>query len=69
MRLQIEPTEILTELDGVPVRVWNGVSEGGTQCFVFVHRLAVRNDQDLEAFETELMGQLPPETVITLEPK
>lgn len=60
MRIQIEPTEIMTELDGVPVRVWNGITEAGTQCFVFVHRIAVSSDQNQEAFEAELKAQAPP---------
>ncbi len=55
MRLQIEPSEMIVDLNGVQVRVWNGISEQGVQVFVFVHRLAVRNDDDLAAFERELI--------------
>jgi len=55
MRLQIEPSEMIVDLNGVQVRVWNGISEQGIQVFVFVHRLAVRNDDDLAAFERELI--------------
>jgi hypothetical protein len=51
MRIQIEPSEIFTKLDGVECRVWNGITDDGTQVFVFVHRLAVRCDDHLEPFE------------------
>lgn len=44
MRLQIEPSEIFVDLDGVRCRVWNGVAESGEQVFVFVARVAVPND-------------------------
>jgi hypothetical protein len=59
MRIQIEPTDILTDLDGVPVRVWNGITENGTQCFVFVHRVAVYSE-DSEEFDAELLDQPSP---------
>ncbi len=53
MRIQIEPTEIETRIDGTPVRVWNGITPKGTQVFVFVARLAVRAE-DQSAFDEEL---------------
>lgn len=60
MQITIESTDQVTRIDQVPVRVWNGVTEDGTPCKVFVHRLAVRDDQDTERFERELTEQLPP---------
>lgn len=68
MRLQIESTNITTSLGGVMVRLWEGVTENGTPCKVFVHRLAVRNDCDAADFDHELQEQLPPaeERVIPL---
>jgi hypothetical protein len=32
------------KLDGVEVRVWNGVTEDGIQVFLFVHRIATHAD-------------------------
>lgn len=49
IRLQVEPTDIVTEIDGVPVRVWNGIHENGSQIFLFVHRVAVRDGDPIEA--------------------
>jgi hypothetical protein len=61
MTLTITSTDEITELDGVPVRLWNGVTEGGIPVLVFVHRLAVHESQDQAAFERELMACPPPE--------
>jgi hypothetical protein len=64
MRLQIEPTEIVTTLDGVECRVWNGISEHGAQCFVFVHRIAIRaGEPGGEALEAELDAVDPPASI------
>lgn len=60
MRLQIESTDQITAMDGVPVRVWRGRTEAGVECIVFVHRIAVHNDNDQSQFDAELAEQLPP---------
>lgn len=60
MQIQIESTEQFIDFDGVDVRVWNGVTEGGIPCLVFIHRLAVHRDCDTEAFEKELAEFPPP---------
>ncbi len=60
MELQITATDKLTTIDGVPVRLWEGVTPDGTRCKVFIHRIAVHNDDDQAAFQRELQEQLPP---------
>ena len=60
MQIQIESTDQITHMDGVPCRVWRGVTADGTECLVFVHRLAVHKAQDASQFERELTEQLPP---------
>jgi len=66
MRMQIEATDQITHLDGVPCRVWKGTTEGGVECLVFVHRVAVREDADSAEFDRELQSQLPPGRVVDL---
>ena len=66
MRITIESTEKLTDYDGVQVRVWEGVTEGGAKCFVFVRALAVHQSQDAAEFERELKRDLPPGRPIPL---
>jgi hypothetical protein len=64
VKITIESTDQIIMIDGVAMRVWNGVSERGVECFVFVHRLAVREDRDASQFEQELAEQTPPDNVI-----
>lgn len=61
MKILIESTDKLTTMDGVPVRVWRGVTEGGAPCFVFVHRIGVPADQDQAAFERDLKSMAEPD--------
>ena len=66
MQIQIESTDQITFMDGVPVRVWHGVTADGTACKVFVHRIAVHNAENSTQFERELSEQLPPGRTIPL---
>lgn len=54
MRITIESTDHTTEINGVPVRHWKGVTDSGVECEVFVHRIAVRADRNCGEFEREL---------------
>lgn len=60
MKIQIEATDKVTTMDGVPVRLWEGTTESGVPCKVFVHRLAVHKNDDAAQFEAELAEQMPP---------
>jgi hypothetical protein len=60
MKILMESTDQITSLDGVPVRVWQGTTEAGVPCKVFVHRLAVASSEDSAQFDEELRQQLPP---------
>jgi hypothetical protein len=50
MNLLMTSTDIVVTVDGAECRVWNAVTENNTQCFVFVHRVAVRNAEDQNEF-------------------
>ena len=57
MRLIIESTGIITRIDGVPVRLWEGRTESGRRAEVFVHRVATsdaRVQAELEAATSEV---------------
>jgi len=60
VNILVESTKQLTVLDGVPVRVWKGLTGRGTPCFVFVHRIAVQKSEDQGEFERELTETLAP---------
>lgn len=66
MKITIESTDMLTHIDGVPVRLWQGVTDRGIACKVFVHRLAVHNNHDADQFEQELREQIEPGRVFDL---
>ena len=60
MILRIVSTDEITEIDGMRMRIWLGVTPGGIQCTLFVHRIAVHDSQDSAEFDRELRVQLPP---------
>jgi hypothetical protein len=56
----IKSTPTLTDIHGVPVRLWDGMTERGVRCKVFVHLIAVHDQADQMEFERELKQMLPP---------
>ena len=44
----------MTHVNGLGVRVWNGVTEKGVKCILFITRIAVPNALDNTEFEEEL---------------
>lgn len=66
MQMMIESTGKITSIDGVPVRVWKGVTAGGVACFLFIHRIAVATDADSSEFEAELAAQAHPGNEVSL---
>lgn len=66
MKLTIESTDVVTTMDGIPVRLWHGVTADGIPCKVFVHRIAVALEQDARAFEQDLEEHLPPGRFVSL---
>jgi hypothetical protein len=66
MEIIIKSTDILTNIDLVPVRLWEGTTERGIKCKVFIHRLAVHNDDDCSEFEQELKETMQPGRVLSL---
>lgn len=66
MQITIESTDAITEITGVEARLWEGLTEGGIPCKVFVHRIAVAHREDSSAFDAELKEKLPPARPIPL---
>jgi hypothetical protein len=62
MKIQMESTEIMAEVDGIKTRIWNGITEDGVQCFVFAAYVAFRADMPISrGAEQELIELDPPE--------
>ena len=61
MKITIENTEKIVQLNNVPVRVWEGKTDSGIKIHCFVTRIAVSDkEQNLEQFEKELNQQKAP---------
>ncbi len=68
MKLTIENTTKIVELDGVPARVWEGHSESGIPVHCYVVRVGVAEDQDRAQFERELTETRPPSPAVEAIP-
>lgn len=61
MKITIESTTKIIELNGVPARVWEGKTESGIKVHCFITRIAVDKDENqTEEFEQELKQQKAP---------
>ena len=60
MKIEIESTDTLTTYNGGKVREWNGTTERGIPCTVYVAGVRVHREQDCSQFEQELKEAKPP---------
>lgn len=68
MKITIESTSKIVELNGVPARVWEGKTESGIPVHCYVTRIAVERDQDGSEFERELQEHRAPSAAIEAIP-
>ena len=68
MKLTIENTDRLVQINGIPARVWEGTTENGIAVQVLVTQVAVHRDDDQAQFLTELAEQRPLEAEISAFP-
>lgn len=65
MKITIESTTKIVELNGVPARVWEGHTDSGVKIHCFITRVAIDKDEPrAEQFEKELMEQKIPSVEI-----
>jgi hypothetical protein len=60
MRLTLEMTNELTNIDGVMCRIWTGHSDTGVPVRVYVHRVAIPLKGTQHPFNIELVEMEPP---------
>jgi hypothetical protein len=60
MTLTITNTTQIVTINGIPARVWEGVSENGIRVQCLITRIAVHNNDDCAQFEKELTEQAAP---------
>lgn len=67
MKITIESTTKIVEVDGVPARVWEGKTERGVTVAAFITRVTPM-DGDPAQFEAELLEVRPPSAEMALFP-
>jgi len=62
MKVTLENTTKIVHLNGVPARIWEGVTERGVRVHAFISRIAVPNDapEEQERFAQELKEEKAP---------
>jgi len=68
MQIEIESTEKIVELDGVPARVWEGKTKSGIPVHCFVTRISPQTHDNIEQFERELKEQRAPSPEVAAYP-
>ena len=69
MKITIESTTKIVQLNGVPSRIWEGKTESGIKVHCFITRIACdENEPNTAEFETELKEQKPPSAEIDTIP-
>lgn len=68
MRIEIESTEKIVQLNGVPARVWEGETESGISVHCFVTRISPQTHENIEQFEKELQEQKAPSPEVVAYP-
>lgn len=59
MRITVESTTKVVEVNGVPARVWEGHTESGIPIHCMITRVMVDLDEDRAQFEAELERHRP----------
>lgn len=54
MKVVLESTTKLVELNGVPARLWSGTTDSGLEVHAFVTRICTPRDCDQAQFQAEL---------------
>ena len=69
MKITIENTSKIVELNGVPARIWEGKTDTGIKVHCFVTRIAVVDgEQNVEQFDKELKKAKPPTAEVDAYP-
>jgi hypothetical protein len=62
MKVTIESTKEVVDIDGVQTRLWKGTTDTGIVVHCFIHRICPQRHDQLEQFEAELIEQPKPIT-------
>ena len=68
MKVTLESTTKIVELNGVQARVWEGTTESGIRVHAFITRIAAPVDSDQYEFQRELQEQRKPSADVASYP-
>jgi hypothetical protein len=68
MKITINSTTKMVQLNGVPARIWEGHTESGIPVHCYVTRIAVPLDQDHSQFQRELQEHQAPSAEVAAIP-
>ena len=69
MKVQLQSTTKIVELNGIPARIWEGYSEGGVKVHAYIARVPIdKNEPNAEEFERELKECVPPSVSVEAIP-
>lgn len=68
MKIEIENTDKIVELSGVPARVWEGKTASGISVHCFVTRISPQQNDNIEQFERELQETRAPSPEVQAYP-
>ena len=60
MKISIQNTDKIVELNGVPARVWEGETDSGISVHCFMTRISPQTHDNIDAFEKELIETSAP---------
>lgn len=61
MKVLLESTTKIVEVNGVPARIWEGTTDTGIQVHAFITRIAIDKDEsNTQGFEADLKECKPP---------
>ena len=69
MKVTLESTDKLVDLNGIPARVWEGQTEHGSRVYAFITRIAVHRNDDASEFERDLQEHRAPSREVALIPR
>lgn len=67
MKVILESTTMVVNMNGIPTRIWEGKTESGIKVHAFITRIAAPAAEDQEKFKEELERCRPPSPEIENE--
>jgi len=68
MKIKIENTEKIVDLNGVQARVWEGKTDSGIPVHCFITLISPQTNENIEQFDKELKEQKAPSAEISAIP-